>query len=427
MSRPIRSQAAAVEPPIPWRSRILGHEDVAPQALLAHPDNWRRHPVAQQRALRSALSEIGWVQSVVVNRRSDRILDGHARVKEAIARGEPTVPVTWVDLAEDEERLALATFDAIGSLAEADPAALERLLAGVTTDDADLAALLDGLAAAAGLEPTTADPDAVPAAPDPAAVHVRPGQLWHLDGHRLLVGDALDPAAVHRLLGDDRPTLLVTDPPFGVALDLGRRHALERLARARGAGHRRVSLAGDHRAEWAAAYALVQSLEVGYVWHPALRVAEVVRGLEAIGFEPVSEIVWRKTRWAVGRRWYHWQHESCLVVRRRGARTRFLGGRDQGTVWDAPSPKLGGDPSDPKVDHPSQKPVVLFERPVRNHLPPGGLCYDPFAGSGTALIAAERSHRRCLAMEIDPGVAQVAIERWEAFTGRQAELADGEG
>ena len=138
----------------------------------------------------------------------------------------------------------------------------------------------------------------------------------------------------------------------------------------------------------------------------------------------MSEIVWAKARWVVGPRWYHWAHESCLVVRKRGARLRFLGGRDQGTVWEAPSPKVGGPGADPKADHPSQKPVVLFERAIRNHLPPGGLAYDPFAGSGTALVAAEVSHRRCLAIEIDPRFVQLSIERWQNVSGVRAELIE---
>jgi DNA methylase len=407
-----------------WRSRIVGHASLPPNKLLAHPDNWRRHPAAQRRAIRASLTDVGWVQGVVVSRRSGRILDGHGRVEDAIAHGEPEVPVTYVDLDETEERLVLATFDPIGSLAEPDPDALASLLGRLGPIDGELGVLLEGLASMA-VAPATVDLDEVPDRPDDAATYVRRGQLWLLGRHRVLCGDALDPIAVARLLAGDRPRLLVTDPPFGVHLDLARRHAGAGAKGdgARGLAHRRVSLAGDERTDWSGAFELVPSLSVGYVWHPAIHVTVVVAGLERIGFELVSEIIWAKTRWAVGPRWYHWAHESCLVVRRHGSRLRFLGGRDQGTVWEAPSPKVGGAGADPKVDHPSQKPVVLFERPIRNHLPPGGLVYDPFLGSGTALIAADRSGRRCIGMDIDPAVVQVAIERWQRLTGTRAQLA----
>ena len=424
-----RSRVAGSTSPTtrPWRTRITEHALVAPDTLLAHPQNWRRHPESQRRALRAALGEVGWVQGVIVNRTTERILDGHARVEEAAARGE-LVPVTFVELDEPEERLVLATFDAIGSLAMPDPAAFGSLLAALQTQDADLADLLTGLAKTFGVPADQQrDPDAIPALPDEAATHVRRGQVWQLGPHRIACGDALDAELVKRLLAGERPTLLVTDPPYGVSLDLARRHALDERARPdrrRGRGHRVATISGDDRADWSAAYALVRSLAAGYVWHPALTVGEVIDGLERLGFELVSEIIWAKSRWAVGQRWYHWQHEGCLVVRRRGARVRFLGGHDQGTLWEAPSPKVGGPGADPKVDHPAQKPVMLFERPIRNHLAPGGLAYDPFLGSGTALIAAEVSHRRCLGIELDPRFVQLVIERWQALTDERAELVD---
>jgi hypothetical protein len=190
---------APADPRAPWRSRIVGHADVAPESLLVHPLNFRRHPAAQRRSLSAVLGEVGWVSGVIVNRRTDRVLDGHARLEEAIARGEPVVPVTFVDLDEDEERLILATFDAIGSLAETDPAALAELLAELSTGDADLAELLENLATSAGSTLATGlDPDSAPARPDAPATYVRPGQRWQLGLHRILCGDALDPVAARR-------------------------------------------------------------------------------------------------------------------------------------------------------------------------------------------------------------------------------------
>jgi DNA modification methylase len=420
------SSSAAVSP---WRNRIVDQADVPPATLVANPANWRGHPAHQRRVVQAVLRDIGWVQRVIVNTETGHIVDGHARVEEAIARGEPTVPVTYVELDPDEERQVLATFDVIGGLAVPDPEALDALLAELGPLDAGLRALLDDLAeSASSAGRVRADPDAVPALPDPDATYVRRGQLWRLGDHRVLCGDALDPAAVARLLAGERPALLLTDPPYGVNLDLGRRHDLDgvRPTGTRGSGHQRIGLAGDVRADWAAAYELVPSVQVGYVWHPAVHVGEVAAGLKRAGFEIVSQIIWVKSRWVIGPRWYHLAHESCLVVRRPGSRLRFRGGRDQGTVWEAPSPKVGGLGADPKVDHPAQKPVVLFERPMRNHLPVGALAYDPFAGSGTAVIAAELSRRRCLAMEIEPAFVQVAIERWQSVSGLRAELVDEE-
>lgn len=120
-----------------WRNRITRHADVPPAELVANPRNFRRHGRAQADALNGVLSEVGVVQSVIVNERTGRMLDGHLRAELAVARGEPTVPVVYVDLDDAEERLILATFDPLGAMADADGAALLELLGSVTaTDDA---------------------------------------------------------------------------------------------------------------------------------------------------------------------------------------------------------------------------------------------------------------------------------------------------
>ena len=137
------------------------------------------------------------------------------------------------------------------------------------------------------------------------------------------------------------------------------------------------------------------SLAVGYIWHAGVHAAEVAQGLERIGFEIVAQVIWDKGLFAMGRSWYHWSHEPCWVVRKKGAKVRFLGTRDQATIWHAPSPKMiMAGSNEPRLDHPTQKPLVLFETPIRNHLKPGEALYEPFSGSGTALIAAERTGTR---------------------------------
>jgi len=162
----------------------------------------------------------------------------------------------------------------------------------------------------------------------------------------------------------------------------------------------------------------VPSIEVGYVWHAGVHAAAVAEGLVRIGFEIVSQVIWDKGLFAMGRSWYHWGHEPCWAVRKPGMPNLYTGDRDQSTVWRAPSPKMiMGGSTEEKLDHPAQKPVALFEPPLRNH---AGDVYDPFLGSGTTLIAAEQLGRRCYAIEIDPRYAQIAIERWARFTGREA-------
>ncbi len=441
-----------------WRTRIVGSGEAAPDQLLANPRNWRVHPRAQQRALAGALDEVGWVAQVLVNQRTGHVVDGHLRVELAISRGEPSVPVTYVDLSEEEERLVLATLDPLVAMAEADRSVLEELLRDLAVDDAGLRGLLDGLADQYKLavHGGAGDPDALPPEPDDADVYVQPGDLWQLGEHRLLCGDATNPQDVARLLDGATPRLLATDPPYGVELDptwrdraghngLGpaeppymlRDGAMDHPAaddataaphggHGRTRGHRNTSLSGDTRIDWSDAFALVPSLEVGYVWHAGVHAAAVAQGLVRVGFEIVEQVIWDKGLFAMSRSWYHWAHEPCWVVRKPGVPHLFIGERDQATVWRAPSPKMiMSGSTEEKIDHPTQKPVVLFETPIRNHLRAGEAVYEPFSGSGSCLIAAERLGRRCYAMELDPKYVQLAKERWERSTGREAVQVDG--
>ena len=237
----------------------------------------------------------------------------------------------------------------------------------------------------------------------------------------------------------------MTDPPYGVGLDptwrdkayngmapgadpyMGQEGGQGvRIRHPRIVGHRNVTISGDVRADWSDAYALVPSLTVGYVWHAGVHAGEVAAGLERIGFEIASQVIWDKGLFAMSRGWYHRAHEPCWVVRKPGVPNLFHGERNQATIWRAPSPKMiMGGSTEEKFDHPTQKPVVLSEIPIRNHLRPGEAVYEPFSGSGTTLIAAETLGRRCYALEIDPKYAQLTIERWQAFSGRTAVLVDG--
>jgi DNA modification methylase len=442
-----------------WRNRIVGAGEEAPDQLVANPANWRTHPGPQREALRGSLSTVGWVQQVMVNQRTGFVIDGHARVEEALSRNEPTVPVLYVDLSPEEEALVLATLDPIGAMATRDDARLQELLSGLVVDDAGLLALLGDLAGPEA-KPGLTDPDDVPETPEVPSV--KRGELYRLGDHRLLCGDATNPQDVARLLDGAAPTLLTTDPPYGVQLDqswrdgvyngprrsvrggFGAKQLAEqaymlrdgtadqplpddatratRGAHGRTAGHRRTSISGDVRADWSEAFALVPSLQVGYVWYASAHSLDVLQGLLDIGFEFAQQIIWDKGLFSIGRSWYHWNHEPCWVVRRPGVPNLFIGEHDQATIWRAPSPKrIGSGSKEEKQDHPTQKPVVLSEIPIRNHLRPGEAVYEPFSGSGTTLMAAETLGRRCYAMEIDPTYVAVAIKRWEDFTGRTAE------
>jgi hypothetical protein len=294
-------------PTTAWPNRIVGHGDEPPEQLLANPANWRLHPKEQQQALAGALSEVGWVAQVLVNRTTGHVVDGHLRVELAISRGEPSVPVAYVELSEDEERLVLASLDPLAAMATAEHDALEALLANLSPADEALATLLAELADQNGIHrPVLGDPDDAPPVPDRADVYVKLGDLWILGEHRLLCGDATDPDDVARLLDGAEPTLLATDPPYGVSLDPTWRDGVyNELGPAeqpymRTKGHCNTTVSGDTRVDWSDAFALVPSLTVGYVWHAGVHAAEVALGLQRIGFEIAAQVIWDKGLFAMG-------------------------------------------------------------------------------------------------------------------------------
>ena len=303
------------------------------------------------------------------------------------------------------------------------------------------------------------DPDAAPPLPvDPVSV---PGDLWLLGDHRILCGSSTDAAAVSRLLGDDRPNLMATDPPYGVEYDPSWRNETGKdasgVTRHKSSGKVVSATAtraigkveNDDQADWREAWALFPG-NVAYVWHGGLHSVEVAASLEAVRLLPRAQIIWVKTRMAIGRGNYHWQHEPALYAVKDGAEDdgwqavadlsegpgdrfgedhetaiyavrknkpgRWRGGRKQTTVWFIEHLK-----SD--TGHGTQKPVECMRRPIENNSVPGEAVYEPFSGSGTTIVAGEMTGRRVLAMELSPGYVDVAVRRWEAFTGKTATLA----
>lgn len=405
----------ASEQPPTWRSRIVGEGDEAPDALNLNPRNWRTHPQGQLEALAGALDEVGWVQRVIVNRRTGLVVDGHARVELARARGEQSVPVLFVDLTEEEEALVLATLDPIAAMAGTNKEALAALMEHASANTAGLKSLLGSLVpvAKAGLT----DPDAVP--DDPKTVTVKRGELYLLGEHRLMCGDSTDPEDVVRLTAGVRGSLLATDPPYLVDYqggnhpqswankpDVKDKHWDDYRDPAAAAG-----FFADYLRAWLPH--CVEDVPV-YQWHATRRQALVEEAWKQAGLLVHQTIVWVKSRPVLTRSHFMWQHEPCFYGWPEGHQPTRKPPASARSVWEI------GTAGENDNIHPTQKPVELFARPIEYHTAVDEVCFEPFSGSGTQLIAAERAQRRCFAMEIEPKYAQVAIERWENFTGQKA-------
>ena len=440
-------------------SSTLAIEQVPIDSLHPDPANPRRISEEELDSLERSIRQFGFVQPVLARREDGVVIGGHQRLVAARRLGLTTVPVCFLDLSIEQARLLNLALNKIGG--SFDDALLARLLAdlqampeidltlsGFGEDEiADLLRSLETREKRERVESFDLDEALAEAT---RSQRSKLGDLWVLGDHRLLCGDSTDPEAVARLLDGAEPRLLATDPPYGVSYDASWRDGVynalgpaekaymridghpdaDDATAAPGGAHgrkrRNSTISGDTRVDWSQAFELVPSLAVGYVWHAGVHAAEVAQGLERIGFEIVAQVIWDKGLFAMGRSWYHWSHEPCWVVRKKGAKVRFLGTRDQATIWRAPSPKMiMAGSAEPRLDHPTQKPLVLFETPIRNHLRPVEALYEPFCGSGTALIAAERTGTRAYAMEIDPIYLEVALRRWERFAASTAERTDG--
>jgi DNA modification methylase len=214
-------------------------------------------------------------------------------------------------------------------------------------------------------------------------------------------------------LGNVKPLLMVTDPPYGVEYDPSWRNQAG-AAKTKRTG----KVLNDDRADWREAWALFPG-DVAYVWHGALRAAEVAESLMAAGFNVRSQIIWAKDRLVLSRGDYHWQHEPCWYAVKKTGKGHWAGDRKQTTLWH-----ISGKDQDATTVHGTQKPVECMRRPMLNNSSPGQAVFEPFMGSGTTLIAAETTGRVCYGIELNPTYVDVAIERWQQFTGANAVLAD---
>ena len=416
-----------------WDNRIVAYGDADPATLVANPLNWRTHPARQKKAMIGALNQIGWIDEVKINRTTGRMIDGHLRVLVAVEKREATVPVKYVELSEEEEQFALATFDPLGALAEADSRLLGELLTQVEVDDPAISEMLEKLAHDSGMEMegkplVDAEPRVDRAAELRAEWSVESGQLWQLGDHLLICGDATDAEVVKRLMGDERAILFATDPPYLVDYD-GKNHPhkwgdedknkdwsesyqdWDRAVEGDGLYDGFVAVAVAHAISPNAAW---------YCWHASRRQALLESVWEQHGAFVHQQIIWVKDRPVLTRSWYMWQHEPCFFGWVRGQKPPRHAEDHPRSVWQIPTIAPGQE-----TLHPTSKPLELFLIPMRQHTQPGDVCYEPFSGSGSQLIAAENLGRKCRAVEKAPEYVAVALQRWHDATGKTPELIGG--
>jgi DNA modification methylase len=399
------------------RDRIKELRRVRAGDLVPHAENWRVHPSSQVAALRGVLNHVGYASALIARELPDetlQLIDGHLRAE---ITPDAIVPVLIVDLDEQEARYVLLTHDPLATMAESDTERLKVLLQSVHSNDDAVNALLEQTAGPrlwASLYPFQADLSE----PSPERADelqrkwgTKLGQVWHVNRHRLVCGTSRDSAVPNRLWTKDSPSIRMiwTDPPYGVSYG-----AKTQWTDQHSAGSSRkpiendslkpvelqklfsdaLNTAREHALPGAVVYATVPSVFLKYF----------IQGLEDGGFAYRHCLVWVKQTFVLGRSDYHYRHEPILYGWLENGPHYFSRDRSQDSVFEIDRPLVSD-------FHPTTKPVELIARMIASSSRPGELVFDPFAGSGSTILAAQQLGRIGYGCELDPAYLAVQLER----------------
>ena len=387
-------------------------ETISVDTLIPYATNSRTHSEEQVAQIAASIREFGFTNPVLIDA-DGTIIAGHGRVMAMRKLGILTVPcIRLGHLTPAQVRAYVIADNKLALNAGWDEEMLAAEMVALRDGGFDLQATgfseeeILALLSISMVEGET-DADEIPEVPaQPVSVL---GDVWILDGrHRITCGDCTQSEVVTRVLAGATPHLMVTDPPYGVEYDPS--------WRAKAGVNKNTTKLGkvmnDDRADWREAWALFPG-DVAYVWHASLFTREVLDSLESCEFKHRSMIIWAKDRFTLGRGHYHWQHEPCWYVVKDGENGHWNGDRSQSTVWNIKAREDKG------FGHGTQKPVECMLRPIQNNSSPGQSVYEPFSGSGTTIIACEQSGRVAYAIELNPSYVDLAVDRWEKFTGKQ--------
>lgn len=407
---------------ITWPADKVERKSV--KSLIPYARNARTHSDEQIAQIAASIKEWGWTNPILIDAEGG-IIAGHGRVLAARKLNISDVPVMVATGWSDAQKRAYVLADnQLAMNAGWDTELLKVEVAELDADGFNLDLIGFDEKTLSGLlnDPNEGltDPDETPEPPEEPVSVI--GDVWVLGKHRLVCGDCTDALVVEKALNGVAPHLMVTDPPYGVDYDPNWRNV--RARNSEGMGNRALGagavgeVLNDDKADWTEAWKLFPG-DVAYVWCASLFADVVIQSLENAGLIRRSLVIWDKTRLIISRCHYHWQHEPCWYAVRKNKPAHWNGDRKQTTVWAIPHQKS-------ETGHGTQKPVECMKRPIENNSSPGQAVYEPFSGSGTTIIAAEMIGRACHAIELNPAYVDVAIQRWQDFTGEKAKLeADG--
>jgi DNA modification methylase len=404
----------------------LSVESVELTRLSLNPANPRHNDAAVEHVAAS-IRRFGWQQPLVA-RPDGVVIAGNTRLKAARLLGHERVPVVWF-AGTDLEAIAFGITDnRTHEFSSWDEPALAKLLEELRAEDA-----LEGVGYTdqeidnliAELEAKNGPVELEDPGPEAPPVHpvTRTGDLWLLGDHRLLCGDSTRAEDLERLMAGKHASLLATDPPYCVDYTGNDRPIHDGKPSGKDWSHvyREVDIADLGQFLDAALSACLPHVadEAGiYLWHAHMQQPVIAAAFERHGLLLHQILVWVKPTATFGHCYYRWRHEPCAFGWKRGHKPRHGVGALE-TVWEVDwegKSRVVGN------EHPTQKPLRLFEIPLEVHTRPGDVALEPFSGSGTQLLAAEKLRRRCYAIDLQAAFVDVALRRWEQATGRSATL-----
>jgi DNA modification methylase len=390
--------------------------DVELKSLEFWPGNARAHNERNLEAIRQSLEKFGQVEPLVVQAGTNRVIGGNGRLQVLRAAGHATAKAYVVALSDSDASALNVALNRTSELAEWDSDALRQQLEALQAEGFEMDATgfdseeLERLLAAGNTG--QGDPDETEEVPDDANVYVERGGLYVLGHHRILCGDATSADDVQRVLDGALADICWTDPPWNVA-----------YGKSDHPSYRKREIANDDLGEafpgFCAAFcaSIKAATKPGAALYMAMSAQEwpvLDAALRHAGFHWSASIIWAKDSLVLGRGDYHRQYEPIWYGwNEDAARLHPLEDRKQSDLWNIDRPKKS-------EEHPTMKPVELVARALQNSSEPAGVVFEPFSGSGTTIIAAEQTGRRCRAIELEPKYVQCAIERWQKFTGQKA-------
>lgn len=380
--------------------------------LIPYAKNSRTHSEEQVAQIAASIKEWGFTTAVLVDE-SGSIIAGHGRLMAARKLGLTSLPVMVAKDWTDAQKRAYVIADnklAINAGWDNDLLALELGELGDLGFDLELTGFTDEeIKALMPVDVTDGltDPDDAPPLPDNPVT--RPGDIWVMGKHRLLCGDSTSVDDLAKLCEGQAVDMWLTDPPYNVAYEGGTKEKLTIKNDSMGDDQFRQFL----RDAYTAADTVMKAGAVFYIWHADFEGYNFRGAAKDAGWTVRQCLIWKKSSLVLGRQDYQWQHEPCLYGWKDGAGHLWASDRKQTTILEFDKPARNG-------EHPTMKPVALFEYQLLNNTKGGDIVLDSFGGSGTTLIAAEKNGRVARIMELDPKYCDVIVKRWQQFTGKIA-------